>query len=247
MVVEIILDKKVNLKDYTLIEGFPGIGLVGTIAAGYIIEKRKMEPIGHIYSDKFPPMTSIHQGKAYFPARIYKDSTHKICVLLAEFLIPNNVVYEVSNEIMKFAKQNKIKQIISLAGMTSAVQTDDISKKIFGIASDDKMLKFLKSKKVNIINEGVTTGVSGVTLAQCSVLNFPAASLLAESKAGEPDPRSSIELIKRLEDIVGLKVDTVDLLKEAEKIEKNMGQMMSRVKKMRRGEVSRPDELPMYQ
>ena len=34
---EIVLTKKVNLKDYILIEGFPGIGLVGTIAAGYIV------------------------------------------------------------------------------------------------------------------------------------------------------------------------------------------------------------------
>ena len=42
---------KKDLKNYTLIEGFPGIGLVGTIAAKYLIEKLEFQKYGSIESD----------------------------------------------------------------------------------------------------------------------------------------------------------------------------------------------------
>ena len=118
MTTKVTITKKTNLKNCILIEGFPGIGLVGTIAAGYIVEKRKMKPIGHIYSDKFPPMTTIHEGKAFFPARIYKDPKKDFCVLLAEFVVPSRSVYELADEILDFVKRSGIKQVVSLSGMS---------------------------------------------------------------------------------------------------------------------------------
>ena len=225
---EIVLTKKVNLKDNILIEGFPGIGLVGTIAAGYIVEKRNMEPIGYIASDKFPPMTTIHQGRPYFPARIYKDKKGDFCILFAEFIVPASVVNALSGAILKFAKDNGVKQIVSLSGMTSQKEgTSDV----YGIASNNEMANYLKVKKIKLIQEGVTTGVSGVLLAKCSTENFPAFSLLAESKSGYPDPRASAVLLKKLDDLIGLKVDVKALLEEAGMIESKMKKMLEHIKK----------------
>ena len=225
---EIVLTKKVNLKDTILIEGFPGIGLVGTIAAGYIVEKRNMEPIGYISSDKFPPMTTIHQGRPYFPARIYKDKKGDFCILFAEFVVPANSVNELSDAILKFAKDNGIKQIVSLSGMTSQKEG---APELYGIASNDEMANYLKVKKVKLIQEGVTTGVSGVLLAKCSTVDFPAFSLLAESKSGYPDPRASALLFGKLDELIGLKVDVKALLQEASMIETKMKKMLDHMKK----------------
>lgn len=247
MEVKIVLDKKADLKDHVLVEGFPGIGLVGTIAAGYIVEKRKMTPIGHVYSDAFPPMTSIHNGRPYFPARIYKDPSSHFCVLMAEFVVPSNAVHAISNEIMRFVKDNKIRQIVSLAGMTSA--KEDEKRGIYGIASNDEIASYLKLKKIPLINEGVTTGVSGVLIAQCAVENFPAMSLLVESKSGEPDPRAASELLKKLDSVIGLKVDTSDLISEAGRIEAQMSKMMDQMRKGKKvyARTEKAEELPMYQ
>jgi len=225
---EIVLTKKVNLKDYILIEGFPGIGLVGTIAAGYIVEKRNMEPIGYITSDKFPPMTTIHAGKPYFPARIYRDKKADFCVLFAEFVVPASSVHDLSELILDFAKQKGIKQIVSLAGMSSQKEA---SPDIFGIASNEEMANYLKVKKIKLIQEGVTTGVSGVLLAKCASQNFPAFSLLAESKGGYPDPRASAILLGKLDSLIGLKVDIKALLEEAGVIETKMKKMIDQIRK----------------
>lgn len=245
MEVKIILDKKVNIENYILIEGFPGIGLVGTIAAGYIIEKRKMEVIGHIVSDKFPPMVTIHQGKPFYPARIYMDKKTKFCVLLSEFVVPTITVNSLADEILKFAKQNKIKQIISLAGMTSAKEKEEEAK-IFGIVSNTEMENYLKKKNVTFIKEGVTTGVSGVLIAKCATENFPAATLLVASKYGYPDPRAAALLIEQLDRIVGLRVDTKDLLAEAGKIEERVRKLLTQIKKGGTTYKKAEEELPMY-
>ena len=38
------------IKGYTLVEGFPGMGLVGTIAANYLVEKLNFESFfQHVY------------------------------------------------------------------------------------------------------------------------------------------------------------------------------------------------------
>jgi len=241
--VKIVLDKKVNLKNFTLIEGFPGIGLVGTIAAGYIIEKRNMEPIGHIESEFFPPMSAIHKGKPYFPARLYKDKTNDFCILLSEFVIPSTVIYSLSEAILKFAKKQKIRQIISLAGMSSNIKTKE---KIFGIGSNDEAINYLKIKKVTLINEGITTGVSGILLAKANAENYPMMSLLIKSSIEYPDPRASAELIQKLSDLAGLEVDTKELLKEAKKIENKFKGMIQNIQQMKNYKKAEEGELPMY-
>jgi len=241
--VKILLDKKVNLRNFSLIEGFPGIGLVGTIAAGYLIEKRNMEPIGHIESPLFPPMSAIHQGKPYFPARLYKDKTNDFCILLSEFIIPSSVVYDLSDAILKFALKNKMRQIVSLAGMSSSTKTKE---KIFGIASNDEMLNYLKLKKVPLVNEGITTGVSGILLAKANSLDYPMMSLLIKSSAEYPDPRAAAELIQKLDDLVGLEVDTKELLKEAKKIESKFKGMIQNIQQMKNYKKAEQGELPMY-
>ena len=47
--------KKIKLNDPILIEGLPGIGNVGKIAAEYVVEKLKMEKYADIFSEYLPP------------------------------------------------------------------------------------------------------------------------------------------------------------------------------------------------
>ena len=227
MVVKIELDGNPNLTGYRLIEGFPGIGLVGTIAAGYLIEKLKMKPIGHVYSDQFPPMTTIHKGRPYFPARFYIDKKNKIIVLLAEFVIPAKITYELSHEILNIVKTKKIMEIISLAGMKTPKQEE--IKDIYGIAANDMTAKFLEKNKIKLIKEGITTGVSGVLISLCAVQKIDAISLLSESKYGYPDPNSAARLIEKLNELYGFKIDTEELKKEATKIESKMKNFIKKI------------------
>jgi len=241
MTVDIIIDSKEDLKDYSIIEGFPGIGLVGTIAAGYIVEKRKMKQIGYIYSKEFPPIISIHEGKASFPVRIYKDSQKKLLVVLSEFIIPTNTIYDLAESITNFAKEKKIKRIISLAGMTSSEKTN----KVFAIASDEEIAREITKKRINLVKEGVTTGVSGVLIAKCTTEKIPATILLVESDRNYPDPAASAKLIKTLNELLGISINIKELLEEATKIESKMRSMINQMKKSK-ASYEKAETLPMY-
>ena len=68
---------KHNLKDAVLIDGFPGVGLVGTIVANFLINTLKLEQIGVIDSHKFPAISVIKDGVPHNPMRLY--SGEQVC------------------------------------------------------------------------------------------------------------------------------------------------------------------------
>ena len=57
-----IITKPVQSQNPVLIEGFPGIGLVGNIASQHIIEELRMEYIGSIDSRYFPSIAVLYEG-----------------------------------------------------------------------------------------------------------------------------------------------------------------------------------------
>ncbi|MHC1599319.1 MAG: PAC2 family protein, partial [Candidatus Methanospirareceae archaeon] len=66
-VVRIVEEEGVEYENPIVIEGLPDMGLVGTIAASFIVEKLDYKEIGHIESDLFPPVMVIHDGKLKNP------------------------------------------------------------------------------------------------------------------------------------------------------------------------------------
>ncbi|MCX6777603.1 MAG: PAC2 family protein, partial [Candidatus Micrarchaeota archaeon] len=109
---------KFDLDSPTLIEGFPGIGLVGTISASYIAEKLHMEPLAYLVSEKFPPLAAVHNYAPLHPARMYKSKKHNLIVLFSEFTIPLSQIYPLTEIILQWSKKNKVKQIFSLGGIS---------------------------------------------------------------------------------------------------------------------------------
>jgi uncharacterized protein len=242
--VEIKLTKKMNLNGYTLVEGFPGIGLVGTIAVGYLAERKNSQCIGHMVSKKFPPMAIIHKGQPLFPARIYADKKRKLCYLFSEFVIPANTIYDTSSEILEWARENKIKQIVSLAGMPSRGVGEKPT--IYGIASDDNLKKELMGKKVTLITEGVTSGVSGILMAKCNTEGFPAMSLLIETTHGYPDPGAAALLLKKVGEVLGIDIRTKALADEATQIESKVKKLVDQIKTGKVKYKQAEEHYPMY-
>ncbi len=239
----IIINKKISLKGFTLIEGFPGIGLIGTISASYLAEKLNMEQIGCIYSDKFPPMASVYDGKPNCPVRIYADKKRKLLVIFSDFVIPASLVYEIADEIVKFVKSQGIKEVISLAGMTSMITQE---RQLFAIVSDDKLKKKLNKLGVNYIAQGITTGLSGILLLKCKLEGIPGISLLAESSMAYPDPGAAAFLLKKLGKYLGITIETEMLEEEAKAIQERIQRTIEQVKAGKMKYKQAEEHLPMY-
>ena len=240
MIIDIKEVERMNLKNPIIIEGFPGIGMIGTISTSYLADKMKMEPLGYISSSHFPPITAIHDYKPVSPARIYASEEHNLIVLFSEFVIPSDVVYPLSQKIMKFAKDKKVKEIYSLAGIAA----EQPNRKIYGISSTKDMGEKLKKNGIELIKEGATQGVSGLLIAECMSNRFPAANMLIQT-AKVMDPKGASELLTKLSQIIDVEINVKPLLEEANGFEKKMKDSMEKIKSLHE-KYNEMGDNPMY-
>lgn len=223
----LLFDEKKHFPNYTLVEGFPGVGLIGTISVKYLIQSLGMKHIGYVLSDKYPPIATIEQGISLMPVRIYQDKKNKLLAITSDFPFPTSLVNPTVEAIVQFVKSKKIKRIISLSSVTTPTPTG----KIFGIASNRKMLRELKKYEIDIIEEGVTTGISGTLISKCALENFNAVSLLAETHFNVVDPIGAIELLKKFMEITGITFNLEPLIKEAEEFQEKIRKMLEQAKR----------------
>ncbi len=214
--IEIIETKVISLDGFTMVEGFPGLGLVGTIAVKYLSEKLDFIQIGHINSDAFSPILRIHKGIPLNPTRIYASKKHKMILLVAEQIVPRKIMYELSRKVIEWVKKKKIKSVISLAGIRSG----DDSAEIYGIAANEKSKAKLKKLKIKTIDEGLTTGITALILSNLeSYPEIEGFSILANVKI-QADYSAAAAVIKKLDELYpSFEIDVKPLEQEAKKTE----------------------------
>jgi uncharacterized protein len=222
--IEIKTFQKVNLKGFTFIEGFPGIGLVGPMAISYIIDKLGFDYIGYIESSAFPPLVSIHKDRPMPPVRLYFSNKYKLFTIFAEFAIPVELTYEMSNTLYSFVKESGVTKIISIGGIPS----QNIKESAFGIASNDSLKRDIKVAGLRQVGEGVSTGVSAILLTKAVLDDLPDISVLVPTDPNIIDPAYAEVVIESLNRLLGLNIDVTELEKEARDIEAKVRELMKK-------------------
>jgi len=224
--IEIKMAKDAKLKGYTLIEGFPGAGLVGPMANSYIIEKLDMDYIGHIECDAFPPIAAVHGGIPMFPVRIYKDDKYKLVVIISEFTIPTDVIYQLGNELINFVRKQGISMVVSIGGMP----TPKPSGLAYGIATTKQLTEKLKSAKIAPISEGVVAGVSALLLANSLEFGIPVIDILVQVDPTVMDPEYAVVAIENVKKVINMNISVEELDKEAKLVEARVKDILKKAR-----------------
>ncbi|MBT4651381.1 proteasome assembly chaperone family protein [Candidatus Woesearchaeota archaeon] len=211
---KLILKKKP--KNVTIIEGFPGFGLIGTIATEYLMEHLKTEKIGVVEMDEIPAMIAIHQNKVIEPISIHYNKQYNL-VLVHAINVGKDLGWKVAEIIVELAKVLTAKEIISLEGVGSP--NPDSGKIYYYSTSNGEVSKRL-SAVANPLMEGIIVGVTGALLAKD--FGVPVVALFAEAKSNLPDSKAAAEIIKAIDAYTGLKVDPKPLLKQAAVFEQKL-------------------------
>ncbi len=231
-----------DLRNYTLIEGFPGMGLVGTISAKYLIEKMDFEEIGHI-DMAVAPIIRIHEGLPVHPSRIYANNSKKLVVLLSEQIIPRNATEKLAEGIVEWIGEKRIKRVISLAGISLDAAED--KNKIYGIAANPKSKELLKRHGIEVIQDGITTGVTALILLNLKDSDIEAFSILGNVQI-QADYKGAAQLLRKLNEIIGLNIDVEPLLKEAKETEKELLKHLDNMKRTHETVQKLEGKAPMY-
>lgn len=224
----IVEEEGMEYSNPIVIEGLPDVGLVGTIAASYIVEKLDYKEIGHIESDLFPPVMVIHDGKLEHPFRIYSDEGGGVVVVLSEVAVPPKAVYPLTTALADwFHKINAKQPVLSIKGLPMKDRMDIEKPEVFAVGNNEDAVVILKDKQIELLEEGFIAGTYAIMLRECAKRKLSAISLLAQCFPVYPDPgaaASVIEYIKKF--ITGFEIDVGQLLENAEEIKMKARDLM---------------------
>ncbi len=109
--------KRPEISGGIVIDGFPNVGLVGSIISNYLIGALDMDQVGAIDCSQFPPVSMIYNSKPKFPARMYASEEHKLVVVLSEFTPSPEMARPIAKAMLSWANEQHCEMIISPGAM----------------------------------------------------------------------------------------------------------------------------------
>ena len=208
------LEKK--LQNVIIVEGFPGFGLVGTVASEYLIEHLKAEYIGHLWFDELPATIAVHAGKIIRPIEIHYAKKYNM-VIVHSIASGQGMEWKISTLLNELAKTLKAKEIFSLEGVGSQEATE--KPKVYFYSTDEKRGKMLTTAGVKSLDEGIVMGVTSAVLLKSPL---PTTALFAETHTALPDSKAAAEIIKVLDKLFNLGIDIKPLIAMAAQFEEKV-------------------------
>ena len=241
----------VELKNPILVEGFPGLGMVGSIATQYLVKQLKAQKLATLYSPHFPYHVLVDKkgGARLLRGEFYlwKNETGENDFILLTGDSQAQTIegqFEVANSILDFAEKKKVKTIITLGGYRNEVEG---TPKVVAVSTNPALFeRALKARAISSDAGTPIVGTAGLLLGLAKFRKIDAVCLLGETRGYLPDPKTAKSVIEVLQGILDVNVDLKGLDEEIERSKEILGRMQDiekrRVKymqKMRRVEEER--------
>lgn len=235
---------KVELNNPVLIEGLPGLGLVGKIAIRFLVKQLKAERLAYLYSPHFPYFVLVGKkgsvrllrGVFYY----WRNPKSKQDLILFTGDSQAQTIegqYEISEQIVEFAKVHGAETIVTIGGYR--VEVKEKPKVIAAATSEELLNKALESSAVLSSQDSPIVGTAGLILGLAHMKRIKALCLLGETRGYLPDPNATRSVLEVLGKLLGLELDLAGLEEEIAKAEK----MVSRLKTIEEKRVSQAEEV----
>ena len=244
--IKTVLHEEPNLVDPVMIEGLPGVGNVGKLAAEHLLDQLKAVKFADIYSVHFPPqvvldddgIAKLVNNELYYSKA--EDKSHPDLIIVVgdyQGLTPEGQ-YDISDHLLQMASKYGVKRIYTLGGYGVGKILDD--PRVLGAATTLDLVDEMKEKGV-VFSKGEPgsgiVGASGLLLGLGKVYGFEAICLMGETSGYFVDPKGAEAVLRILASILNVELDFSDLENKAEQIDA----IASKLKEM---EVPQLEEAP---
>ena len=227
-------DETPELKDPVLIEGLPGVGNVGKIAADYLAEKLNAKKFASIYSKHFPPQVTLDgECVAHLACNeLYyaKGTENDLIFLLGNYQgMSAEGQFELAEEVVSIAMSMNVSRIFTLGGYGIGNVVEN--PRVLGAVASASMKPSLEKHGVVFISGEPSAGIagaSGLIVGMCGVNGIDAACLMGETSGFFIDHKSSGILLKVLMKILNISIDT----KELDERSQQMDEFTSKIKEI---------------
>ena len=219
--------EKTELNDPILIEGLPGVGNVGKLAAEHLISELEFKKMAEIYSKYLPPqvivsdegVVNLVKHDLYYLKRDGK--ARDLIILTGDYqgLTPEGQ-YNLSYETIEFAKSQGVKMLFTLGGFGVVKIVSE--PEVLGAVTDVDMVQEFEKLGV-IFKQGEPSsgiiGASGLLLGLGKLEKMKGICLMGETSGYFVDPRSARSVLRVLTEYLDIKLDYSSLETKAKQID----------------------------
>ncbi|MCI4348679.1 MAG: PAC2 family protein [Thermoplasmata archaeon] len=251
--VRIIDTRDEPLRGAMMVIGFPTHGLVGSVAASYLVHALDMTNIAYMTSDAFPPTVIMEEGVVNAPVRFYASklvcgvdrSCEQLVVAISDIQPPPEILTSLSRQLLDWAESKGIQLLVVVEGQPVE---DGIHADARVVAMANRAAAPLLGKYTFEPANGVVTGFAGGLLLSAIGRQLPVLCLVAQAHKDYPDARAAAKVIESINPLVPMLVlDTKPLREKAEEIEaevrKTLKQQERAVRAMTPSEGEGPGEM----
>lgn len=215
----------IELTAPVFVEGLPGVGHVGKLAAEHLLEELDSTLVRRIYSTHFPPQVGVEDGLTQLAcAEIHAVSAGEagLLVLTGDHQAQDAVGhYGLAETVLDVAERVGVRDLYTLGGIPTGELIDEYD--VVGAATtEDKRERLEADGLVEFRADepaGGIVGVSGLLLGLAERREIPAACLMGETSGYLVDPKSARAVIKVLQELLGFEVAFDSLEKRADEME----------------------------
>jgi len=247
--------EKPELRDPILIEGLPGVGNVGKLAADHLVDELGAVKFADIHSKYFPPqvmvsdegiVNMVNNELYYWKANeSYPDAKHDIIFLCGDHqgLTPEGQ-YELAGCIMDAAVELGMRRVYTLGGYGLGRMVDE--RRVLGATTSFDLVKEMTEFGV-IFSKGEPgsgiVGASGLLLGFAQFKGLEGVCLMGETSGYFVDPKSARRVLEILTEILGIKVSFAQLEEKASQIETIANQLRDLEMAQREGQQPKQQDL----
>ncbi|MFC7070265.1 proteasome assembly chaperone family protein [Halobaculum lipolyticum] len=253
-----------------LIEGLPGVGLVGKIVADHLVDALDMELYATVHCDALPPAAAYTGGDRAVttPVRLYAAPDADLLVLQSDVPVSPDAAEEFAGCIESWFREASVTPVYiaglrredGASGRSGADAAEDAKDAEDGTAVGETRSPTLRGLAVGdgaaLLDRidvpapesaGLISGPTGALLAHAMATELPAVGLVVDVDPQFPDPTAARVVLERaVEPITGVDVDVDALTAQAERIQRAKEQFAARMSRDDEA-VSQAQRLRMYQ
>lgn len=223
-----------DLESPALVEGLPGSGLVGMLAAEHLVEEMNGQPVRQIYSKYFPPTVPVtDEGTAMLATlTVYVVASKQRDILVLTGPVQAETTfgqYTVTEAVLNIAADFGVNELVTLGGAVMGEPVEDPV--VVGAVTEgsDNLRKRLKAADVSLQHEcspNTIGGMSGLVLGLGNRRGFAAGSILGTTGGRHADPKSAKAVLEKLQDIFGFSVNLTSFVDEDETWEESVTHLL---------------------
>lgn len=217
----------VQLEDAVLIEGLPGVGNVGKLAADHLIEELDATKVAEIHSKHFPPQVLLHPNGT---VRLVNNEVYvwenpdgrDLVMLIGDYQgLTAEGQYELASGLLDIMEELGVTRLFTLGGYGTGQILDKA--RVLGAATEEALVEEMKEHGVVFSEDepgGGIVGASGLLLGLGKLRGIQGICLMGETSGYLVDPRSARAVLEVLDAIFGLDIDFSELENRAEQMDK---------------------------